>query len=120
MGSAAGDPVRVRKGGGGELGERASRSRRNVAGRRSGRVDQGTVMDGCTKDKIHDRVNHHKVGNSRVPTKHVCNNLHSRDIGSSGRRNSSASRGGRYSTHPYNLKGVHMVAEEGIGVLYQT
>ena len=41
MASTAEDLVRIRKGEGGEVGERASERRKKVAGRRSGRIGKG-------------------------------------------------------------------------------
>ena len=42
--------MRVKKERGGEVGERASRRRKHVAGRRSGSLGQGTVMGRCMRD----------------------------------------------------------------------
>ena len=71
---------------------------------------------------MHDDVTHLRVGSSHVLTNHACtnNNAHSRDTGSTGRRNSSANCGCRDSTTPYHLKGVRIVTGEGMGVLYQS
>ena len=113
MGSTEEDPMRVRKGEGGEVSEPASSRSSNVAGRSSGNLGRGTVINPSMRDQIHGRVNHLRVGSSHVPANHVCNNYHGRDIGSSWRRNCSAGRGSSGSTTPCKPQGSSYISGGG-------
>ena len=122
LGSTVEGTMRVGRDGGGEVGERASRGRKGVAGRRSAnRVEDLAPCKSLVF--IHDHTTHRRVGGCPARKNNECRHLsNKKSTGSRGRSTPSACsarsarRGSSDITTPCNSTGVGIIRGEGQGI----